>query len=145
MKHITIALFAITLAGCQSPPLSPTISELDWGYINIDQPIEQLEYRLEKACATGGQQQLNYTISNIVFLYRIKMKVDFQTYLESLSAHKQSEIISEQKKWLEIQTQKTSDAYEEYAGGTSASYHSGKVAIAGLKERIEEIQTLMDN
>ena len=140
MKYAVLLIAMFVLAGCKSPSISHQISDLDWGYINIDQPIEQLEERLTYHRENSGQQIMNYTIANVTFLYRLKLKMAFQEYLESLPSSKRPEAIMEQKEWLESQSKKEDQVYAEYDGGTGGPYAAGKVAIAGLKKRIGEIE-----
>jgi len=139
----TIAtIFAITLllAGCTSPqPVQTTPPFPEWE-INLDQPIGQLE----KTLSTLEQQQsMNYTISNLAFLYDAKLRILFDDFLVSLPESARTSQIDEQRTWLNQRKVQILQAYSKYGGGTMASYNAAQVSIDITKERIITIQERM--
>jgi hypothetical protein len=136
VKLVTLALTAIILAGCQSQNPSPDISSLDWN-LEIDQPIRQLE---EILADLEQQQPRNYTIANISFLYKVKLHLVFERYLDSLPADERSMVIKEQRDWMDLHRQGVDKAYADYEGGTFAGYNAGLVSVEMLKGRIGKIQ-----
>ena len=114
--------------------------ELQWEP-NVDQPIRQLE---ESLAQIEQQQPMNYTISNIAFLYDAKLYILFYKYMENLNPKNRKEQINQQDEWLKIREEYVNRAYREYEGGTFAPYNAGEAYIKITKERIEEIEIKLD-
>ena len=104
---------------------------------NVDQPIRQLEETLAKL---EKQQPMNYTISNVAFLYDAKLYILFHDFLASLPESERDSQIAEQRQWLEQRKTKVHEAYMKYKGGTLASYVAGKASVSATKKRIAEIE-----
>lgn len=129
-------LFAI---GCTTQPLKSESLIPNW-QPNINQPIEQLEEILSQL---EQQQPMNYTISNVAFLYDAKLYILFGNFITVLPKSERTYRISEQNKWLKKREELIRLAYAEYEGGTLASYSSGKMSIDFTKKRITEIENKM--
>lgn len=136
MKLPLIALIGILLAGCKSNDPFPEISSLEWN-LEIDQPIRQLEEILSDL---EPQQARNYTISNISFLYTVKLSLVFHDYLESIPTDMKPQVVQEQREWMDLHRREVDKAYADYEGGTYAGYNAGLVSVRMLKMRIDEIQ-----
>lgn len=110
---------------------------LVWEY-EIDQPIRQLEevYQ-EEWDGLQRQQFLNYTSSNIAFLYEIKVRLLFEEYLSLLPDDEKHAAVALHKVWLAEAEARYNEAYSEYEGGTVAALVGAKESIRLSKERIE--------
>ena len=58
------------------------------------------------------QQPMNYTISNIGFLYDAKLYILFNKYIDSLPLKQRKEQINQQSKWLKIREEYVHRAYK---------------------------------
>ena len=133
IKSITALACICVLASCttiQKNSLSAWQPE-------INQPIQQLEEQLK---TLEQQQQMNYTISNLAFLYDAKLYIKFNKLLDKVSDSKRKQLINDQKKWLSTRSKQVKSAYEKYKGGTLASYNSAQVFINLTKKRIQTIE-----
>ncbi|MFA5687995.1 MAG: hypothetical protein WC959_02410 [Kiritimatiellales bacterium] len=108
--------------------------------MKIDQPIEQLEELLEEL---DPQQFRNYTVSNIAFLYEIKVFLLFSEYLSTLPENDKPAAIAEQNRWKAEHTRKVEEGYNEYISGTLASYSAGLAGIESCKARIAILERQM--
>ena len=134
MRHVTLFLLPlIILCGCQSPTKPVVYSNTN---LEIDQPIRQLEEVLE---SLEAQQDRNYTIANISFLYGVKLHLIFEEYLASLPENDRPTAILEQKKWQVAHRKRVQNAADEYAGGTLSCYVAGEAAVESYRERIDDI------
>jgi uncharacterized protein YecT (DUF1311 family) len=142
-KNITICLLIIglLLSGCvtSQPKRSKLISH--WTP-NLDQPIGQLEETLAKL---EQQQPMNYTISNVAFLYDAKLYILFHDFLAFLPESERAAHISEQHQWLVERKIQVNEAYMKYEGGTFASYSASKASVSATKKRIAEIEGRLKN
>ena len=105
---------------------------------NLDQPIQQLERILAEL---EQQQPMNYTISNVAFLYDAKLRILFDDYLALLPESERVMQIKEQRQWLIARKAKVREGYMEFEGGTLASFSAGQVSIRVTKKRIATIET----
>ncbi len=139
--RIIVQMFFIAalLSGCVTSHPEQTIPFPDWNP-HIDQPIRQLEEILTKL---EQQQPMNYTISNVAFLYDAKLHILFHKFIGELSEAARSSQIEEQQQWLVKRAAKTREACAEYEGGSLAPYSAGEVFINATKERIAEIEKRM--
>ena len=134
IKSITAIVSIGTLASCSTMQNKNNLAT--W-QPEINQPIRQLEEQLAKL---EQQQPMNYTISNIAFLYDAKLYIQFRKLLDTVSDVQQKELIKEQEKWLLKRKEETAKAYEKYKGGTLAPYNSAQMFIDITKKRIQEIE-----
>lgn len=138
MRRIALLILPLAfLAGCKSPTKLVVYSNTN---LEIDQPIRQLE---EVLSTIDAQQDLNFTIANISFLYGVKLHLIFEGYLATLPENDQPAAILEQEKWQIAHDKKVEMAYAEFEGGTYAPYAAGEAAIKGYKARINEIEGRM--
>ena len=111
-------------------------AQQDW-QPNLDQSISQLE---EILATLEQQQPKNYTIANLSSLYDAKLYLLFQNHLASLSDKVRAGEVERQRQWLEQRKKVVDAAYEEYEGGTLASFNAGQASIKMTKERIKKIE-----
>ncbi len=137
----TAILICAGLLLCSCATAQPNSSRLlsEWN-ISVDQPIRQLE---EILVELEQQQPMNYTISNVAFLYDAKLFILFHEFIDQLSESVRASEIAEQRKWLTIRKVQIHDAYSEYEGGTMASYAAGQASIDATRKRIAEIKKRM--
>ena len=123
--------------GCASCASQRTASlRLDW-HPRLDQPIQQLE---EVLAATEQQQPRNYTSANLAFLLDAKLYLLFEGYINSLPQEARPALLEEQRRWLEQRKLATDEAYDEYQGGTLASFAGNRAFIEATKERITALE-----
>lgn len=135
----TLICTGLLLFGCATSPPDRSRLFSEWN-IPIDQPIRQLE---EILAELEQQQPMNYTISNVAFLYDAKLFILFHEFIDQLSESVRASEIAEQRKWLTIRKAQIHKAYSEYEGGTMASYAAGLASIDATKKRIAEIEKRM--
>lgn len=131
-----LLIIGLLLSGCATSQSERSELFPHWTP-NVDQPIRQLEETLPKL---EQQQPMNYTISNLSFLYDAKLYILFHDFLESLPESKRASQIAEQSQWLEQRKKQVHEAYMEYEGGTLASYAAGQTSVSATKKRIAEIE-----
>ncbi len=142
MKFRTIATFIAVgslLYGCDTSQPDHSALFPEW-QPNLDQPIQQLEEVMAKL---EQQQPMNYTISNIAFLYDAKLHILFHDFVSSLPESARASEVAVQREWLEQRKAQVHEAYSEYEGGTLASYTGGQTSIETTKERIAVIEDRM--
>jgi uncharacterized protein YecT (DUF1311 family) len=141
LKIIVLLIGAgVLLSGCcTKPEATKSIQFPDW-QPNIDQPIGQLEEVLVKL---EQQQPMNYTISNVAFLYDAKLYILFHDFIDQLPEAARASEIAEQEKWLGQRKKLIGAGYAEYEGGTLASFTAGQASIDATKKRIAEIEKKM--
>ncbi len=128
------------LASCRKQTEAKKTGLKDWN-LEIDQPIRQLEKVLSK---TRQQQPRNYTISNIAFLYNVKLYLLFNRYIDKLPQAERERAVKQQQLWLKKRKKLTDSAYSEYQGGTLASYSAGRKSIEVTRKRIADVEKLID-
>ena len=126
----------LLLSACNTPQSDRSASLPEWKP-NIDQPIRQLEETLEKL---HQQQPMNYTISNLAFLYDTKLYILFHEFVARLTEAAIVEEVAAQRQWLARRKTLVDAAYSQYEGGTLASYTAGRASIKATKKRIAEIE-----
>lgn len=138
-KRIT-AIFAVTLllSGCATPEPTQTPPFPEWK-TNLDQPIGQLETTL---ATLDRQQSMNYTVSNIAFLYDAKLRILFDDFLASLPPSERNAQIAQQREWLKQRKVQILRIYTK-AGGSMAAYEAGQAFINTTKKRIADIERKM--
>lgn len=134
------ALAVVGGAGCVQPTLQPRQqaepAPLDWSP-RLDQPIRQLR---EVLAVTEQQQPMNYTSANLGFALDAKLYFLFQRYTERLEAPARAREIEAQRAWLADRQRAFQAAYQEYEGGTLASYAGNTKFIELTEARIVEIE-----
>ena len=129
----------LLLSGCATSQSSSSAFFPDW-QPNIDQPIRQLEETLSKR---DQQQPMNFTISNVAFLYDTKLYILFNDFIGQLPKSQRASELEEQRKWLNQRKKLIAAGYAEYEGGTLAAYNAGHISIDASKKRIAEIEKKM--
>jgi hypothetical protein len=74
LRYLILPVCVLALASCIKEPRSDYFAYSKW-QPELDQPIEQLEDILAQL---EQQQPMNYTISNIGFLYDVKLYIQFE-------------------------------------------------------------------
>ena len=135
--HIFLGLSAMTLLPTCSRSIPHSISSAlsEWSP-EIDQPICQLEELFNQLKA---QQPMNYTASNIAFLYDVKLRLIFQDHLDRLEGATRTRAIEQQRRWL-LQREKAVEAsYLDYDSGSGAPLAAAQVSMDATKNRIKEL------
>ena len=138
-RSIVILIAGLILSGCATPQMEQISLFPEWKP-NIDQPISQLEEILGKL---EQQQSINYTISNVAFLYDAKLYILFHDFISALPESARAPQTAEQREWLKQRKMQVHEAYSQYDGGTLASYTAGQASITATKKRIAEIDSRM--
>lgn len=86
---------------------------------------------------------MNYTISNICFLYDAKLYILFDHYLDTLEPDAVEAAVAEQVSWLEARADSVSIAASEYEGGSLSPYVAGMEYIEVTKNRIADLEEAM--
>lgn len=133
---IYLLIIGLLLSGCVKSQSERSKLFPHWTP-NVDQPIGQLEETLAKL---EQQQPMNYTISNVAFLYDAKLYILFHDFLEYLPESERASQIAEQRRWLEQRKTQVNEAYMEYEGGTFAPYSAGETSVSATMKRIAEIE-----
>lgn len=113
--------------------LSSALSE--WSP-EIDQPIGQLEELLNEL---KEQQPMNYTASNIAFLYDVKLRLIFQDHIDRLEGATRTRAIEQQRRWLLQREKAVEEAYLYYDGGSGAPLAAAQASMEATKKRIAEL------
>jgi len=127
------------LSGCATRQADRSALLAEW-QPHIDQPIQQLE---ETLAALEQQQAMNYTISNVAFLYDAKLYILFHGFVGRLPEAARTSELAEQGRWLTKRKNWIATAYAKYEGGTLASYSAGQASIDATKRRIAQIEKKM--
>ena len=107
------------------------------GHIHLEQSIRQLQ---EVFGEHDAQQHMNYTIANLCFAYRHYLFVVYEKHLRSLKEHERPAAERAMRNWLAFKDKKTSEVYNEYAGGTFAPLAGGQTEVDLTKAMINYLE-----
>jgi len=112
---------------CQRPIASGT---------DLTQSIEQLE---EWIATDLPQQELNFSMANLNTVYDAKLYIKFQELLKATDADDHQDLINQQAIWLDARKTLTMKAFNDYGGGSLASYHAGEIYLQLTRQRLDEL------
>jgi uncharacterized protein YecT (DUF1311 family) len=103
---------------------------------DLTQSIEQLE---EWIATDLSQQELNFSMANLNTVYDAKLYIKFQEILKATNADDQQDLIDQQASWLDARKALTTKAFNDYGGGSLASYHAGEIYLQLTRQRLDEL------
>jgi uncharacterized protein YecT (DUF1311 family) len=103
---------------------------------DLTQSIEQLE---EWIATDLPQQELNFTMANLNMVYDAKLYIKFQELLKLADHSDHPDLILQQARWLEVRQTLAMKAFNDYGGGSLASYHAGEISLQLTRQRLDEL------
>lgn len=118
------------------PSTSAALIVADWRP-DLRQTVEQLE---ELVASDLPQQELNFTLANLNAVYDALLFVKFTHRLADLEPVQRTPLLQSQQAWLQQRRELATQAFNEYGGGSLASYHAGEVFLQMTRQRLAELQ-----
>lgn len=103
---------------------------------DLTQSIEQLE---EWIATDLPQQELNFSMANLNTVYDAKLYIKFQELLRVADIENHQDLIKQQAIWLDARKVLTMKAFDDYGGGSLASYHAGEIYLQLTRQRLDEL------
>lgn len=103
---------------------------------DLTQSIEQLE---EWIATDLPQQELNFSMANLNTVYDAKLYIKFQELLRAADEKSHPVLIKQQATWLDARKILTMKAFDDYGGGSLASYHAGEIYLQLTRQRLDEL------
>ncbi|MDP1540545.1 MAG: hypothetical protein U0998_01750 [Moraxellaceae bacterium] len=103
---------------------------------DLTQSIEQLE---EWIATDLSQQELNFSMANLNTVYDAKLYIKFHELLKIADIDDHSDLINQQASWIEARKTLTIKAFNDYGGGSLASYHAGEIFLQLTRQRLDEL------
>lgn len=103
---------------------------------DLTQSIEQLE---EWIATDLPQQELNFSMANLNTVYDAKLYIKFQELLKATDTDDHQDLINQQAIWLDVRKTLTMKAFNDYGGGSLASYHAGEIYLQLTRQRLDEL------
>ena len=82
---------------------------------------------------------MNYTASNLAFLYDVKLRLTFQNHLDFIEGSARKQSIEQQRRWLLQREKAVEKAYLYYDGGSGAPLAAAQASMEATKKRIAEL------
>lgn len=125
----------------EADPEPPTVDPLilDEWQPDLRQTIEQLE---ELVASDLPQQELNFSLANLNAAYDALLFVKFTHLLADLEQPQQQILLKDQREWLTQRRETATQAFNEYGGGSLASYHAGEVFLQMTRQRLADLKAL---
>lgn len=116
----------------------PMEAELFSGWVpRVQQPIDQLESLIE---TLEQQQPMNFTASNISFLYDAMLYIVFNRVISRLSGPGREDLVDEQLRWLAERETQVNAVYDQFGQGTLAPLVASEVFQNLTRTRIGELE-----
>ncbi len=106
---------------------------------DLNQSIEQLE---EWLATDLPQQELNFSIANLNSVYDAKLYIKFQELLKLIDDEDQADLIESQANWLLLRKTLSTQAFNDYGGGSLAAYHAGEIFLQLTRQRLDELNRI---
>ncbi len=124
-------------AEVEAPANAPEVPKAYRQWVpDLTQSIEQLE---EWIATDLPQQELNFSMANLNTVYDAKLYIKFQELLKVTDADDQQDLIDQQAIWLDARKTLTTKAFNDYGGGSLASYHAGEIYLQLTRQRLDEL------
>jgi len=121
----------------ENPVVTPTVPKAYSQWVpDLTQSIEQLE---EWIATDLAQQELNFSMANLNTVYDAKLYIKFQELLKVADTDDHADLIKQQARWLEMRQTLTMKAFNDYGGGSLASYHAGEIFLQLTRQRLDEL------
>lgn len=106
---------------------------------DLTQSIAQLE---EWIATDLPQQELNFSMANLNTVYDAKLYIKFQELLRVADDKNHPVLVKQQATWLDTRKTLTMKAFDDYGGGSLASYHAGEIYLQLTRQRLDELGRL---